>query len=72
VGSVRLRPVFNGCGLDSGVKDSRIVVVRGRAADVVNRGRLGPKDLHGWEANHSPDRLTHPLIRRAGRLQEAS
>jgi anaerobic selenocysteine-containing dehydrogenase len=34
----------------------------------VNRGRLGPKDLYGWQANHAQDRLTHPLVRRDGRL----
>jgi anaerobic selenocysteine-containing dehydrogenase len=62
----------NGCGCDIGVKDGRIVGVRGRAQDVVNRGRLGPKGLHGWEANNSPDRLTHPLVRRNGRLEQAS
>jgi len=33
---------------------------------------LGPKGLHGWEANHSADRLTSPLIRRGGRLESAS
>ena len=44
----------NGCALDIGVKDGRIVGVRGRAADRVNRGRLGPKGLYGWEANHAP------------------
>ncbi|WP_438001565.1 nitrate reductase [Sorangium sp. So ce185] len=53
----------NGCGLDIGVKGNRIVGVRGRAQDVVNHGRLGPKGLHGWVANNSPDRLTRPLIR---------
>lgn len=62
----------NGCGIDIGVKDGRIVGVRGRGVDRVNRGRLGPKGLHGWEANHSPDRLTRPLIRRNGTLEEAS
>ena len=61
-----------GCGLDVGVRNGRIVGVRGSAADHVNRGRLGPKGLHGWEANHSPDRLTHPLIRRNGVLEPAS
>ena len=61
-----------GCGLEIGVKDGRIVGVRGRATDRVNRGRLGPKGLHGWEANHSADRLTHPLIRKGGRLEPAS
>lgn len=62
----------NGCGLDIGTKDGRIVGVRGRADDAVNRGRLGPKGLNGWEANHSLDRLTRPLIRKGGRLQEAT
>ncbi len=62
----------NGCGMDIGVKDGRIVGVRGRAVDAVNHGRLGPKGLHGWEANNSPDRLTQPLIRRDGTLTPAS
>src|SRR5436305_2916428 len=62
----------NGCGLDIGTKDGRIVGVRGRPSDVVNRGRLGPKGLHGWEASHSPDRLTLPRIRKSGALQAAS
>jgi ferredoxin-nitrate reductase len=62
----------NGCGCDIGVKDGRIVGVRGRAQDVTNRGRLGPKGMHGWEANNSPDRLTHPMIRRNGKLERAS
>ncbi|HJQ32513.1 MAG TPA: hypothetical protein VJ866_10045 [Pyrinomonadaceae bacterium] len=46
----------NGCGLDIG---GRIVGVRGREVDRVNHGRLGPKGLHGFEANHSPDRHVH-------------
>jgi anaerobic selenocysteine-containing dehydrogenase len=53
----------NGCGLDIGVKDGKIVGVRGRADDRVSRGRLGPKGFHAWEANASPDRLTTPLVR---------
>ncbi|SEF37155.1 Molydopterin dinucleotide binding domain-containing protein [Amycolatopsis pretoriensis] len=62
----------NGDGLDLAVKDGSIVGVRGRADDRVNRGRLDPKDLFGWQANASPDRLTTPLIRRDGELVEAS
>lgn len=62
----------NGCALDIGVKGGRIVGVRGREADRVNKGRLGPKGLHGWQANHAPDRLTQPLLRRNGVLQAAS
>ncbi|MCF6744744.1 nitrate reductase [Blastococcus sp. KM273128] len=60
----------NGDGLDIAVKDDRIVGVRGRAVDRVNHGRLGPKDLYGWQANHSPERLTKPLVRRDGKLVE--
>ena len=60
----------NGDGLDIAVKDGRIVGVRGRAVDRVNHGRVDPKDLYGWRANHSADRLTSPLIREGGRLVE--
>lgn len=60
----------NGDGLDIAVKDGRMVGVRGRAVDRVNHGRLDPKDLFGWQANHSADRLTTPLIRRGGKLVE--
>jgi len=62
----------NGCALDIGVAGNRIVGVRGRAVDRVNRGRLGPKGLNGWMANDHPDRLTRPLVRRGERLEPAS
>ncbi|OLF09722.1 nitrate reductase [Actinophytocola xinjiangensis] len=61
----------NGCGCEIAVRDGRMVGIRGRAGDVVNHGRLGPKGLYGstpWAS--SPDRLTHPLVREAGRLVE--
>ncbi|MFN8127273.1 MAG: nitrate reductase [Candidatus Nanopelagicales bacterium] len=60
----------NGDAMDIAVKDGRIVGVRGRAVDRVNHGRLDPKDLYGWQANGSSDRLTRPLIRRDGKLVE--
>ena len=59
----------NGDAMDIAVKDGRIVGVRGRAVDRVNHGRLGPKDLFGWQANASPDRLTRPLVRAGGELR---
>ncbi|NJP92340.1 nitrate reductase [Nonomuraea sp. FMUSA5-5] len=62
----------NGDGIDIAVKDGRIAGVRGRAGDRVNHGRLGSKDLYGWQAGNSPDRLRRPLIREQGRLVEAS
>ncbi len=61
----------NGDALDVAVKDGRLVGVRGRAVDRVNRGRLDPKDLFGWQANNSEDRLKKPLIRKDGELVEA-
>jgi anaerobic selenocysteine-containing dehydrogenase len=61
----------NGDAYDVAVAGGRLVGVRGLATDRVNRGRLGPKDLLGWQAMQSGDRLTRPLIRRGGGLQEA-
>jgi anaerobic selenocysteine-containing dehydrogenase len=61
----------NGDGLDIAVRDGRIVGVRGRAVDRVNHGRLDPKDLFGWQANASSDRLITPLIRVDGELVES-
>ncbi|RYP20842.1 hypothetical protein DL765_002576 [Monosporascus sp. GIB2] len=62
----------NGCGLDIGVKDGKVVGVRGRVTDRVNKGRLGPKGLHGWDSMNQSDRLTKPLIRKNGKLEPAS
>ncbi|BEL04150.1 nitrate reductase [Actinoplanes sichuanensis] len=61
----------NGDAMDIAVTNGRIVGVRGRAVDRINHGRLDVKDLYGWQADNSPDRLTRPLIRQDGRLVEA-
>lgn len=58
----------NGDAMDIAVADGRIVGVRGRPDDRVNHGRLGPKDLFGWQANHASDRLITPLVREGGHL----
>ncbi|PAK26123.1 nitrate reductase [Streptomyces sp. alain-838] len=60
----------DGDAMDIAVMDGRMVGVRGRAQDRVNHGRLGPKDLFGWQANASADRLRRPLVRQDGRLVE--
>ncbi len=62
----------NADAYDLAVQGGRLVGVRGRGEDRVNRGRLGPKDLFGWQASESPDRLTTPLVRRDGELVPAS
>src|SRR4051812_9604216 len=61
----------NGDAMDIAVRDGRIAGVRGRPDDRVNHGRLDPKDLYGWQANNSADRLTRPLVRQGARLVEA-
>ncbi|MCB5167378.1 nitrate reductase [Streptomyces bambusae] len=60
----------NGDAMELAVRDDRVVGVRGLARDRVNRGRLDVKDLYGWQAIGSPDRLTRPLIREDGRLRD--
>ncbi len=60
----------NGDGLELAVADGRLVGIRGRADDRVNHGRVDPKDLYGWQANGSPDRLRRPLMRDGDRLVE--
>src|SRR5690349_5960103 len=62
----------NGCGCEIAVKDGRMVGVRGRATDVVNHGRLGPKGLYGSTAwAHAADRLTRPMVRDGGVLVDS-
>jgi anaerobic selenocysteine-containing dehydrogenase len=62
----------NGDALDIAVKEGRIVGVRGRGVDRANKGRVDPKDLFGWQANNSEDRLKKPLVRKNSALVEAS
>jgi ferredoxin-nitrate reductase len=60
----------NGDAFDLAVRDGHVVGVRGRSKDRVNHGRLDVKDIYGWEALESSERLTRPLVRRDGELVE--
>jgi anaerobic selenocysteine-containing dehydrogenase len=61
----------NGCACDIAVKDGAMVGIRGRAADLVNHGRLGPKGLFGsLQGMTNGERLKRPMIREAGKLTE--
>lgn len=60
----------DGDAMDIALEDGRMVGVRGRGDSRVNLGRPGQKDLSGRQANGSPDRLTRPLVRRDGGLEE--
>ncbi len=62
-----------GCRLDLRVNEGRIISVCPDRDSPVNRGQACVKGHFGLEEIvHHPDRLTTPLIRRNGRLEEAS
>jgi len=54
-----------GCGVEVGVKDGRIMAVRGDEASPVNRGLLCVKGYHLPAMLYGEDRLTHPMLRNA-------
>ncbi len=54
-----------GCQLTYHVKDEKILFVEGRDGPA-NRERLCVKGRYGFDYAHHPQRLTQPLIRRAG------
>ena len=54
-----------GCLLNYHVKDQRILFVEGRDGPS-NKGRLCVKGRYGFDYVHHPDRLTMPLLRKAG------
>ena len=61
-----------GCGIHLGVRDGRLVSARGDRANPSNEGRLCVKGRFGFGFVHAADRLTTPLIRRNGVLEEAT
>ncbi len=61
-----------GCGVYLAVRGGEVVGVRGDPGNPVNRGSLCVKGKFGYEFVNHPDRLTSPLIRRNGKLCEAT
>jgi formate dehydrogenase (NADP+) alpha subunit len=61
-----------GCGVSLEVRGGRIVRALPDRESPVNRGALCVKGSYGYDFVHSPERLTSPLVRVDGRLQEAS
>lgn len=60
-----------GCQIALHVKDNRVVKVTG--LDVApNHGKLCVKGRFGYHFISSPERLTHPLIRKNGKLEQAT
>ena len=61
-----------GCSIDIFVKDGKVVKVGGTETGVVNKGSLCIKGRFGNDFIHSPDRLTHPLIREGNDFKEST
>src|SRR5262245_52092594 len=57
-----------GCGVEVGVKDGKVMAVRGDAASPVNKGLLCVKGYHLPAMLYGKDRLQHPQLRKAGVL----
>ena len=62
-----------GCSMFLGIRGDKIVSVRGNPIGPANRGQLCVKGRYGIdEFIHSEERLTSPLIRKNGKLENAS
>lgn len=58
-----------GCGMQLGVREGRVVSVRGNPNHPVNLGKLCPKGLAEHYAIEAEGRAKYPLLRRNGRLE---
>jgi anaerobic selenocysteine-containing dehydrogenase len=61
-----------GCGMQLGVKDGRVVSVRGNPDHPVNSGKLCPKGLAEHYAIEGEGRAKYPLLRKKGDLVRVS
>ena len=62
----------NGCGVNLVVRDGRFVGISPWHRNPVNEGKVCIRGNKSYEFVNSPDRLTKPLIRKDGKLVEAS
>src|SRR5690348_5356769 len=60
------------CGLVLMIDNGRVTGARGDREDVFSNGFICPKGASFAELDNDPDRLTMPLVRRNGRLTEAT
>jgi len=61
-----------GCSICLEVKDNRLVRARPGAKSPVNQGTLCVRGCYGYDFVHSAERLTSPLVKIDGNLQEVS
>ncbi|NNE09886.1 MAG: molybdopterin-dependent oxidoreductase, partial [Gemmatimonadetes bacterium] len=64
-GKAPCRYCGTGCGVEAGVKDGKVMAVRGDTASPVNKGLLCVKGYHLPAMLYGKDRLTHPMKRAA-------
>ena len=57
-----------GCGMQLGVRNGKVVGVRGNPDHPVNQGKLCPKGLAEHYAIEAEDRAKYPLLRKNGQL----
>ncbi|HUT97256.1 MAG TPA: molybdopterin-dependent oxidoreductase, partial [Dehalococcoidales bacterium] len=60
-----------GCGMYLGVRDGKVISVRGKREGTVNNGFLCVKGRFGFDFINHKDRLEHPLIKKNGEFVEA-
>ncbi len=60
------------CGLTLTIEGTRVTGARGDQDDVFSKGFICPKGASFGELDADPDRLRTPLVRKDGKLQEAS
>lgn len=61
-----------GCNLDVAVKDNTIVSIMAPETSAVNYGHTCLKGRYAFGFYNHPDRLTSPLVKRNGKLEEAT
>src|SRR6266700_496674 len=57
-----------GCGMQLGVREGKVVSVRGNPSHPVNRGKLCPKGLAEHYAIEAEHRAQYPELRKSGSL----
>ncbi len=62
----------SGCSFYLVVRDGKVVGTAPTQRSPVNEGKLCPKGMYAYEFINSPDRLTHPMIRKNGELVQAT
>lgn len=61
-----------GCGLILEVENNKIIKIRGDKEAPVNKGRTCVKGAFAYQYVHAPERLSTPMIRKAGELVKST